>query len=132
MMEPRVVRPCGHVEQLVAVQIHKGELLPPQLRRRAHSRRELGTCPVGAPAPPDHNAANVQISKRFCSSAHQHRIRIYLNASDVLDKVRLEQDRLAADFNPNIRSTLVSESVRPSQYLTAEMIATRDRAGRRS
>jgi hypothetical protein len=30
MIEPCVVRPCGHLDQLVAVQVREGELLPAQ------------------------------------------------------------------------------------------------------
>ncbi len=45
----------------------------------------------------DNNAARTQVSKCFRSGTHEHRICVHLDAADVFDVIRLEQDRLVAE-----------------------------------
>ena len=96
MIEPGEIRSCGHSRQFVAIQVNETDVLRPELRiEAAFDKDEVGVSLMAWPLA--HNdAAGTQSEERLGGSAHENRVRIYIDARNVLDKVWLQQNGLAA------------------------------------
>jgi len=113
-----------HLDQLVAVQIDEGELLPAQLGLEP----TLGKHEVRVPLVTRASATTTLRAPRCrnASAAAPTSTGFVFTSTPAMysTKFGLSKTDLPRRFNPNMRSARVSESASPSEYAAAETIAT--------
>src|SRR6266849_3739930 len=96
VLHARIGGPHWHLEEFIAVQINEADLLAAQLSGEPALGKQQICISLVSGSLSNHNARGAQLEKRLGGCAYQQRIRIHLDAGDVLHEIRFEQHGLSA------------------------------------
>src|SRR5579883_1220766 len=94
MIESGEIRSCGHSRQFVPIQVNETDVLRPELRiESALDKDEVRVSLMAWPLA-NNDVARAQSQERLGGGAHENRVRIYIDARNVLDEVWFQQNGL--------------------------------------